>query len=116
MVLLTTADGATARILAAHLGAEGVVWQLRGNVEGPYPVGPVEVLVDEHDLDRARDLLDAQVAEPLDESFDAGPGESAAVAMAGGPARPARVGPWVLLAVIGVPLVVALVRLIDHVL
>jgi len=58
MVLLTTvANPVTARILAAHLGAEGVVWQLRGNVDGPYPVGPVELWVDEGDVDLARLLV-----------------------------------------------------------
>jgi hypothetical protein len=55
MVLLTTAaNPLAARILAAHLGAEGIVWQLRGNVDGPYPVGPVEILVSAEDLDEAR--------------------------------------------------------------
>ena len=55
MVLLTTAaNPLAARILAAHLGAEGIVWQLRGNVDGPYPVGPVEILVSADDLEEAR--------------------------------------------------------------
>ncbi len=58
MVLLTTAPNPmAARILAAHLGAEGIVWQLRGNVDGPYPVGPVEVLVPADDLEVARALV-----------------------------------------------------------
>ncbi len=51
MVSLTTvANPVAARILAAHLGAEGIVWELRGNVDGPYPLGPVEVLVAADDL------------------------------------------------------------------
>jgi hypothetical protein len=55
MVLLTiAANPLAARILAAHLGAEGIVWQLRGNVDGPYPVGPVEILVSAEDLEEAR--------------------------------------------------------------
>jgi hypothetical protein len=58
MVLLTTAaNPLAARILAAHLGAEGIVWQLRGNVDGPYPVGPVEILVSAEDLDEARGVV-----------------------------------------------------------
>jgi hypothetical protein len=58
MVPLTTAaNPVAARILAAHLGAEGIVWELRGNVDGPYPVGPVEVLVAEDDLARAREVV-----------------------------------------------------------
>jgi Putative prokaryotic signal transducing protein len=57
MVLLTTADPFAARVLAAHLGAEGIVWELRGNVDGPYPVGPVDVLVSAEDLDEARVIV-----------------------------------------------------------
>jgi hypothetical protein len=58
MVPLTTAaNPLAARILAAHLGAEGIVWQLRGNVDGPYPVGPVEVLVPAADLELARAVV-----------------------------------------------------------
>jgi hypothetical protein len=58
MVPLTTAaNPLAARILAAHLGAEGIVWELRGNVDGPYPVGPVEVLVPADDLELARALV-----------------------------------------------------------
>ena len=58
MVPLTTAPNPmAARILAAHLGSEGIVWQLRGDVDGPYPVGPVEILVPEDDLDLARVIV-----------------------------------------------------------
>lgn len=58
MVPLTTAANPfAARILAAHLGAEGIVWELRGNVDGPYPVGPVEVLVAADDLAVAREIV-----------------------------------------------------------
>ena len=38
--------------------AEGIVWQLRSNLGGPHPLGPVDVLVDDADLDTARELLD----------------------------------------------------------
>jgi hypothetical protein len=55
MVPLTTAStGFEAKVLAAHLGAEGIVWELRGNVDGPYPVGPVVILVSADDLEDAR--------------------------------------------------------------
>ena len=58
MVPLTTAaNPVAARILAAHLGAEGIVWELRGNVDGPYPIGPVEVLVAQEDLAVAREVV-----------------------------------------------------------
>jgi hypothetical protein len=66
MVPLTTAPNPlAARIIAAHLGAEGIIWELRGNVDGPYPVGPVEVLVAETDLDVARALVAAAEAGAL---------------------------------------------------
>ena len=58
VVLTTVSDALTARILVAHLGAEGLVWQLRGNVDGPYPVGPVEVLVEEDHVELARQLVE----------------------------------------------------------
>src|SRR5262245_59429233 len=65
MVSLTTvANPVAARILAAHLGAEGIVWELRGNVDGPYPLGPVEVLVAADDLDTARQIVvEQEIAE-----------------------------------------------------
>jgi hypothetical protein len=46
-----------AKVLAARLGAEGILWELRGGVDSLYPVGDISVLVDEADLERARDLL-----------------------------------------------------------
>jgi Putative prokaryotic signal transducing protein len=65
MVPLTTAANPfAARVLAAHLGAEGIVWELRGNVDGPYPVGPVLVLVAEDDLAVARQVVREQDVEP----------------------------------------------------
>ena len=61
MVPLTTvADPFSARVLAAHLGAEGIVWELRGGVDGPYPVGPVQVLVAEDQLALAREVVGEQ--------------------------------------------------------
>ena len=73
MVPLTTAANPfAARILAAHLGAEGIVWELRGNVDGPYPVGPVEVLVAVDDLAVAREVVTEQ-REHLVTDLDATP-------------------------------------------
>jgi hypothetical protein len=69
MVRLVTADdGFQAKVLAARLGVEGIVWELRGGVDGPYPFGPVHVFVTEDDLDDARAVLAA--ATPLDEVGD----------------------------------------------
>src|SRR5690606_36810385 len=62
VALTTTTSPVVARVLAAHLGAEGIVWQLRGNVDGPYPVGPVEVLVTAEDVERAREVVAAHLA------------------------------------------------------
>jgi len=55
-----------ARILAARLGAEGIVWELRG-ADSVYPVGPVQVLVEEDGADRARELL---LADEVEAVFD----------------------------------------------
>lgn len=81
--LTTTANGFAARVLAAHLGAEGIVWELRGGLDGPYPVGPVEVLVAEDDLVLARQVV---AEHPLLEVADGGghavPGAEAAAGRA----------------------------------
>jgi hypothetical protein len=61
----STRDGFEARVIAARLGAEGFVWELRGAVDGPYPVGPVDVLVEEDAADDARELL-AMELDPLE--------------------------------------------------
>jgi len=68
MVLVATVPTVfEAQLLAARLGAEGLLWQLRGNVGGPYPVGPVHVLVAEGDLRAAQELL---LADEVEASFD----------------------------------------------
>jgi hypothetical protein len=60
MVRLTScADAFEARLLAARLGAEGIVWSLRGGHDGPFAIGEVEVLVAEDDYPDARALLDS---------------------------------------------------------
>jgi hypothetical protein len=51
-----------ARVLAARLGAEGVVWELRGG-SAVYPVGWVDVLVSVDDLADAQELLLADEVE-----------------------------------------------------
>ena len=55
--LVTAANPMEARIIAARLGAEGIVWQFQGSVDGPLAVGPVEVLVDAEGYESARELL-----------------------------------------------------------
>src|SRR5204863_10084455 len=56
-----------ARVIAARLGAEGMVTELRGNVDGPYPMGDVHVFVTEGDLDSAQELL---LADDVESAFD----------------------------------------------
>ena len=58
MVRLTTCgDAFEARVLAARLGSEGIVWSLRGGHDGPFAFGAVDVLVDADDSEDARQLL-----------------------------------------------------------
>ena len=68
--LETLSSGFHARILAARLGSAGIVTQLRGAVDGPYPVGDVLVYVDEADADLARQLM---LADEVEAAFDPGP-------------------------------------------
>ena len=65
--VLRVADAFTARVVAARLGSEGVVTQLRGGIDSPYPMGDVEVLVPAEDLDLARELL---LADEVEDSFE----------------------------------------------
>ena len=58
MVRLTTCgDAFEARLVAARLGSEGVVWSLRGGHDGPLAFGTVDVLVDADDLEVAQEVL-----------------------------------------------------------
>jgi hypothetical protein len=67
MVHLVNAQGTFhARVIAARLGAEGIVTELRGAVDTPWPVmGEVQVLVDRDDLDTASALLLADQVEAV---------------------------------------------------
>ena len=63
-----------ARVVMARLGAEGILTQLRGGGEGPYPLpGPVEVLVVVDQADEARELLLADQVEALFDEMDEDP-------------------------------------------
>ena len=69
MVRLTTVgDPIEARIIAARLGSEGVLWELRGGIDGPYPMGPFHVYVAEPDLATAHEVLT-----PADDADDVDP-------------------------------------------
>src|ERR1700722_17101901 len=56
-----------ARVIAARLGADGIPTQLRGSVDGPYPVGDVSVWGAEEDAEGARELL---LADEVEAAFD----------------------------------------------
>ena len=63
VAIVRVGDGFSARVIAARLGSEGIVTQLRGGIDTPYPMGDVEVLVAEEDLEVARELLLADEVE-----------------------------------------------------
>jgi hypothetical protein len=100
MALLTTVPGAfPARVLAARLGSEGFLWELRGNVDGPYPIGAVQVLVAASELRDAQELLLADEIDAIDTS-----GDDADDGGVDGPAAAAPVALWlVLLAIVSIP-------------
>ena len=97
MALLTTvATPFAARVLAARLGAEGILWELRGNLDGPYPVGAVQVLVASTDLGDAQELLLADEIDSIGCGDDDGDDPEVALA------APAAL--WVvLLSIVAVP-------------
>ena len=71
--LATVGTSFHARVIAARLGSEGIVTDLRGNIDGLYPVGDVHVYVDQEDLEEAREiLLVDDVESAFDEPEDAG--------------------------------------------
>ena len=71
--LATVAHPFHARVIAARVGAEGILTELRGSVDGPYPMGDVHIYVPEIDLPVAQELLLADEVEAAfddEESFD----------------------------------------------
>jgi hypothetical protein len=62
-----------AKVLTAQLGAEGIIWQVRGVVDSVYPLGDIDVLVPLDELDAARPLLMGS-PRPAEERVDASPG------------------------------------------
>ncbi len=62
--LLSVHDEFHARVIAARLGSDGIVTELRPPLGGPYPLkGEVRVYVGEGDLSLAQQLLLADQAE-----------------------------------------------------
>jgi hypothetical protein len=77
----TAATPFEANVIAARLGAEGLLWELRGNVGGPFAIGPVQVLVAEDDADVARELLLVDEVEAVFEESDVEPARRSAIEM-----------------------------------
>lgn len=72
--LATVAHPFHARVIAARVGCEGIVTELRGCVDGPYPsMGDVYVYVPEIDLPVAQELL---LADEVESAFDDDPDEA----------------------------------------
>lgn len=65
--LATVGTSFHARVIAARLGTEGILTDLRGNVDGLYPVGDVHVYVDQEDLPEAQEIL---LLDDLESAFD----------------------------------------------
>lgn len=69
--LITVGSAFEAKVIAARLGVEGISSQLRGGVDGPYPIGPVHILVRADDLPLASELLlESEVEAVFDEPPD----------------------------------------------
>jgi len=83
---LTTVMGSFhGRVLAARLGAEGVIVVLKGMSDGPYPLqGAVEVLVPAEQLELAREIL---LADEVEDAFVDPSSWQAPPSPPGGPAR-----------------------------
>ena len=63
------ADTFHARVIAARLGSDGILTELRRAVDGPYPgIGEVQIYVCADDLAVARELL---LADEVESAFDA---------------------------------------------
>ena len=56
-----------ARVLAARLGSDGILAELRGAVDGVYPLGDVMVFVEKEDLETAQELL---LADEVESAFE----------------------------------------------
>ena len=91
--------------IAARLGSEGILTQLRGGIDSPYPMGWVEVLVGEDDLADATDLL---LADDVESAFDDDEVDDE-------PSLPRfRYGPWVALALAGLLVLADVLAVAGH--
>jgi hypothetical protein len=98
----TAASSFEARVIAARLGADGIVWQFRGSVDGPLALGgEVTVLVTEDDYEAARELL---LADEVEAAFT---GDGPATGGAG----VGRSAGWLLVGAVIVAIVFAVARM-----
>ncbi|MGH9155155.1 MAG: hypothetical protein ACRD1K_04755 [Acidimicrobiales bacterium] len=92
-----------ARVIAARLGSDGILTELRGQLDSPYPVaGEVAVYVVREDLPVARELL---LADQVESCFDEA--ENRDLGLAGGPEGPRSAVRWI--AAVTVVLIVTIV-------
>lgn len=82
--LATVHSSFHARVIAARIGSEGIVCELQGAVDGPYPMGDVRVMVPEDELADAQELL---LADDVESAFDDDDGSHA---------PPLRLASWLL--------------------
>jgi hypothetical protein len=66
-----------AKVVTARLGADGILWELRGIVDGVYPLGGIDVLVPVDELAAARVSLRDGPPLPVATEEDAGLAPSA---------------------------------------
>jgi hypothetical protein len=83
-----------AKVVTARLGADGILWELRGIVDSMYPLGNIDVLVPVDELEAARHCLlgDQAGAGPTSGSRDDDRGQTGAAHASTSPPSPA-VGP-----------------------
>ena len=66
--LVSVHDAFHARVIVARLGSDGILAQVRGALDGPYPLlGEVGIYVAAEDLTVARELL---LADEVEAAFD----------------------------------------------
>ena len=69
--LVSVGSAFHARVIAARLGSDGILTELRGAVDGPYPgMGEVRVYVGADEVAVARELL---LADEVESAFDPEP-------------------------------------------
>jgi hypothetical protein len=111
MVPVATAGSSfEARVIAARLGADGIVWQFRGTLDGPLgPLssGEVTVLVVEDDYEAARDLL---LADEVEASFGDHPATGRGIAEPASGRADTRASAWWIAAGVAMAILFALAR------